>query len=210
MRIIKNYEKFKESLQIDLEVIPFTIKESMGIYYENIFKSIGAEEVDIYDTFTLPKDDFRDKLTLDILSDSPDFINSLSSIGLKKSQVQNTEDFETFVTKPSRFLLIHNIESLDIENPKYILFQSWNDSLEKWEDTKLFKVNGDIKNFYDKLSSRVIEIDDGDNKYIYQTSNKNEWTLLNAEKENKYFKKYLRSDEFEELINNKGLKVNII
>jgi hypothetical protein len=99
---------------------------------------------------------------------------------------------------------------LEIENPKYILFQSWNDSLGKWEDTKLFKVNGEIKNFYDKLSSRVIEIDDGENKYIYQTSNKNEWSLLNGEKENKDFKKYLRSDEFEDLINRKGLKVNII
>lgn len=210
MRYLKKYKTYLESIKIDVAIVNIDINESLGLYYENILKSIGAEEVDVYDTFKLPKDDFADKLNLDLLTNNPEFINSLSSIGLKKSNLQNTEDFETFVNKPSRFMLVYRIESNELENPMYILFQSFNQSLDKWEDLKLFKVNGEIKNFYDKLSSRVIEIEDGDDKYIYNTSNGNEWSLQNTDKENDTFKKYFRKDEFEDLINTKKVKINII
>jgi hypothetical protein len=49
----------------------------------------------IYDTFKLPKEDFKDKLDLDFLEDNVEFINSLSSIALKKSTVSNSDDYET-------------------------------------------------------------------------------------------------------------------
>lgn len=209
MKYIKKYNKYLESIKIDVSIINVDINESLGIYYENILKSIGAEELNIFDTFSLPKDDFSDKLNLDLLTTSPEFINSLSSIGLKKSNVQNSDDYETYLNKPCRFMMIYNIESNELENPSYILFQSYNETLNKWEDVKLFKVTGDIKTFYDKLSSKVIEIDDDGEKYIYHSSNKNEWTLQNKEEGDTY-KKYFRNEDFEKLINDKKVTINII
>lgn len=210
MKYIKYYKKFKESIHVDLSIINVDINESLGVFYENILKSIGAEEQDIFGTFNLPKDDFVDKLNLDLLTNNPEFINSLSSVGLKKSNVFNTQDFETFINKPSRFVLIYRVEANELENPSYIIFQSYNQTIDKWEDTKLYKVTGDIKSFYDKLSSKIIEVEDGDDKYIYNSSNNNEWILQNTEKENDTYKKYFRKDEFENLINDRKVKINII
>jgi hypothetical protein len=70
--------------------------ESLSVWYDSLLSSINAEEVDIYDTFKLPKEDFKDKLDLDFLEDNVEFINSLSSIALKKSTVSNSDDYETF------------------------------------------------------------------------------------------------------------------
>lgn len=209
MKYLKNYNTYQESLKLDVSIINVDINESLGVYYENILKSIGAEEVNIFDVFSLPKDQFVDKLNLDVLTANPEFIHSLSSIGLKKSGLQNTDELETFASKPCRFMLIYRIEANELENPDYIIFQSWNETVDKWDDTKLYKISGDIKNFYDKLSSKVIEIEDGDQKYIYQTSNNNEWNLQNNEESDK-FKKYFRKDEFEKFINDNKFTINII
>jgi hypothetical protein len=210
MNYLKKYTNFLESIKIDLSIITVDINESLGVYYENILKSIGAEETDLFDQFKLPKDDFADKLNLDLLTNNPGFINSLSSVGLKKSTLFNTSDFETFINKPSRFVLIYRVEANELENPNFILFQSYNETLDKWEDTKLFKINGEIKTFYDKLSSRIIELEDGDEKYIYNTSNGNEWNLQNSDRSNDIYKKYFRKDDFEKLINDRKIKINII
>lgn len=210
MNYLKKFINFKESLKIDVSLINVDLNESLGLLYDNILKSINAEEMDIFTTFHLPKEDFSDKLNLDTLHSNTEFINSLSSIGLKNTSPINTEDFETFLSKPCRFLLIYRMEANELENPEYIIFQSWNESIGKWSDSKLFKVRGDIKNFYDKLSSKIIEIEDNGDKFIYGTSNNNEWILQNSEKENEIFKKYFRKDDFEKLINDRKFLINII
>lgn len=208
MKYLKKYKSYLESLVIDVSLVTIDINESLGMFYENVLKSIGAEEINIYDTFNLPEDDFSDKLNLDLLTTNPEFINSLSSIGLKISSLQNTDDLETFVNKPCRFLFIYRIEANELENPNYLIFQSWNETLGKWDDMKTYKVDGDIKNFYDKLSSKVIEILDGEDVYIYQSANKNEWNLQNKNGNDK-FKKYFRKDEFEKFINDNKFTINI-
>lgn len=210
MKYLRTYKSYSESIRIDLGLINIDINESLGMFYENILKSIGAEEIDLFNTFSLPKDDFVDKLNLDVLTTNPEFINSLSSIGLKKSNVNNSEDFETFLNKPCRFMLIYRIESNELENPVYIIFQSWNETIDKWDECKLFKFNGEIKRFYDKLSSKVIEVDDNGTKYIYSTSNGNEWTLQNKDMGNDTFKSYFRTADFEKLIRDKKVVINII
>ena len=210
MKYIKNYIKYKESLQIDLSIVNVDMNESMSIWCDSLLNSVGAEELDIFDTFKLHRDDFSKKLSLDILSDSTEFINSLSSIGLKKSPIELTDDLETYINKSCRFMMIYNIESNELENPNFILFQTYSDSLKKWEDCKLYKINGDIKKFYDKLSSKVIEIDDSGDKYIYNTSNGTEFNLQNIDKENDTYKKYFRKDDLEKLVKNKKVKMNII
>jgi hypothetical protein len=65
---------------------------------------------------------FKDKLDLDFLEDNVEFINSLSSIALK-STVSNSDDYETFLNKPCRFMFIFNIESNELENPAYLIFR---------------------------------------------------------------------------------------
>lgn len=206
---LKSYKQFFDSLQIDLSVELIDINESLGIMYDSILKSIGAEEMDIVETFKLPEN-YIDRLDLEFLHDDVVFINSLASVGLKKSQLQNSEDYETYLTRPCRFMMIYNVESNEIENPVFILIQSWNDSLKKWESLKLYKFNGDVRKFYDKLSSKIIEIELDDEKFIYNSTNKNEWILQNSDKSNKKFKKYLRKEELEELLKDRRIKLRIV
>ena len=160
-----------------------------------------------FKTFSLPKEE---KIDIDFLNDSIEFLNSLASIGLKKSQVQNTDDYETFVDKPCKFMFIYDINSNELENPEYILFQSWNESLKKWSGTKLYKVKDDIKKFFDKLTSRTIEIVDGSDNYIYSTSNGNDWELQNLQKETDTYKRFFRKEELQELLDKGKVKLNII
>lgn len=210
MRKIKTYKQFKESLVIDLNFQNVEdLLESLTIWHDALLNAIRAEEQDIFSTLKL-SDDFIDKLQFDDLQDSVEFINTLSSIALKKSTVQNSDDYQTFLNKPCKFMFLFDINSNELENPNYLLFQVWNDTLDKWEDVRLYKVNDDVKKFYDKLTSRTIEITDADQNYIYQTSNGNEWVLQNVDKENDTFKRSFRKEELQELLRDKKVSVNII
>lgn len=209
MKFLKRYNDYLESLEVDLLLINIDLNESMNLFYENILQSIGAEEVDIFDTFKLSKEDSNYRTDLDVVNSNPNFIYSLSSIGLKNSSLQSTDDLETFVNKPCRFVMIYRIEANELENPDYILFQSWNDTIDKWDDIKTYKITGDIKSFYDKLASKVIEITHDDQNYIYQSSNKNEWILQNLDKANDTFKKYFRKEDFEKFINDNKFRFDI-
>lgn len=211
MKKIKNYKEFKESLVIDLEFQRVEdLLESLTIWHDALLSSIGAEETNIFDTLKLPQDDFTNNLDLDFLSDSIEFINSLSSLALKKSELKNSDDYQTFLNKPCKFMFIYDINSNELENPVYLLMQIWNDTIDKWQDVKIYKVNDDVKKFYDKLTSRTIEIVDGDQNFIYTTSNGNEWVLQNSDKENDIYKKTFRKEELEDLIRDKKIKINVI
>jgi hypothetical protein len=211
MKYLKKYINFKESVLVDLNIQSVAdILESLTIWTDSLLEAIGAEEVDIYDTFKLPIEDYKDKLDLDYLEDNVEFINSLSSIALKKSEVKLSDDYQTFLNKPCRFMFIYDINSNELENASYLIFQSWNDTLNKWEDVKLYKINGNIQKFYDKLISRTIELIDGGENYIYSVSNGNEWVLQNSEKENDIYKKVFRKEELEDLLSKQNIKVNIL
>jgi hypothetical protein len=211
MRKIKTYNQFKESLVIDLGFQNIEdLLESLTIWHDALLSSIGAEELDIFDTFKLPKDDFSRNLDLDFLSDNIEFINSLSSLALKKSSLENSDDYQTFLNKPCRFMFIYDINSNELENPIYLLFQIWNDTSDNWQVVKLYKVNDDAKKFYDKMTSRTIEIVDGDQNYIYETSNGNEWILQNSDKENDVYKKTFRKEELQDFLKDRKVSINII
>ena len=185
--------------------------ESLTIWHDALLSSIAAEEVDIYETFNLPVEEYQDKLDLDFLEDHVEFINSLSSIALKKSPLHHSDDYSTFINKPCKFMFIYGINKNELENPEYLLFQSWQETLEKWDDVKLFKINDDVKKFYDKLSSRTIElIDGGGENYIYVTANGNEWVLQNVEKENDIYKRVFRKEELQDFLAERNIKVNIL
>jgi hypothetical protein len=211
MKYLKKYNQYKESIVIDLNFQNVKdLLESLNIWHDALLTSIDAEELDIFDTFKLPNEDFGDKLDLDFLSDNIEFINSLSSIALKKSELKNSDDFQTFLNKPCKFMFIFDINANELENPAYLLFQTWNETLNKWEDVKLYRVKENVKRFYDKLTSRTIEIVDGDENYIYETSNGSEWNLQNSEKENDIYKKIFRKEELQALLSDRNVKVNVI
>jgi len=211
MKYLKKYKQYKESIVIDLQFQRVEdLLESLNIWHDALLTAIDAEEVDIFDTFKLPTDVFSDKLDLEFLSDNIEFINSLSSISLKKSELKNSDDFQTFLNKPCKFMFIFDINSNELENPVYLLFQTWNESLSKWEDVKSYKVRDNAKKFYDKLTSRTIEITDGDQNYIYTTSNGNEWVLQNSDKENDIYKKIFRKEELQDLLKERNVKINVI
>lgn len=211
MKHLKKYKDYKESLLIDLSFQRVEdLMESLTIWHDALLLAVGAEETNIFDTLKLPEEDFSDNLDLDFLSDSIDFINSLSSLALKKSELQNSDDYQTFLNKPIKFMFIYDINSNQLENPVYLLLQIWNDSLSQWQGVKLYKVKDDVKKFYDKLTSRTIEIIDGDQNYIYLTSNGNEWVMQNREKINDIYKDTFRKEELENLIRAKKIKINVI
>jgi hypothetical protein len=209
MKWIKQFKQFKESLQIDLTFNSIDIMESLNIWQDILLKSISAEPVDIFDTLKL-SNDLKSKLDLDTLSDLVEFLNSLSSIGLKKSPLQNTTDYQTFLNKPCKFMFIYDFNANELENPDYLAFQSWNDTLKKWDETKLFKVKDDVKKFYDKLTSKTIEIVDGSENYIYSTSNGNDWELQNIDKENDVYTRILRKEELQKILDESKITLNII
>jgi hypothetical protein len=206
MKWIKEYKKYLETIKFDLSVVNIDINESLSIWYDSLLKSIGAQELDIYDILKLSKKDKIDNL--EVLIKNNKFINNIANIGMKNSNIENTNDFETFLRNPCRFVFISKIDSSDLETPNYIILQNFINN--KWDSCKIYKVNDNINKFYDKLSSKVIEVEDGDNKYIYNTSNGNEWILQNSDKANNIFKKYLRKDDFEVMIKDNKVKINII
>lgn len=211
MKYLKSYKIYKESILIDLSLSTVgDLLESLTIWHDALLSAVGAEELNIFDTLKLPTDEFRDKLDFEFLQDNVEFINSLSSIAIKKSQLQNSEDYQTFLNKPCKFMFLYDINSNELQNPVYLLFQVWNESIKKWDDVKLYKINDDVKKFYDKLTSRTIEIVDGDQNYIYQTSNGNEWVLQNIDKENDIYKRTFRKEELQEMLSSKNVTVNII
>lgn len=209
MKWIKSYKKYKESLVIDLTFQSVDLMESLNIWHDILLNSINAEEVDIFDTLKLPTE-LKDNLDLDFLFNNVEFINSLSSLALKKSQLEDTETYQTFLNKPCKFMFIFSQEQNELENPLYIIFQIWNESLNRWGDSKLYKVNNDVKRFYDKLSSKTIEIVDGDENYIYTTSNGSDWDLQNSDKANDIYKNNFRKEELQTLLDDRKVKLNII
>lgn len=210
MKWIKRYLSYKESLKmVDVSNLS-DLMESLSIWEDVLLSSVSAEKVDIYQTLKLPIDEFKSSLDMKSLSDNVSFINSLSSLNLKKSQIQNSDDFESFINKPCKFMLIYDSNSNELENPEYILFQTWNDTLKKWSDCDLFKINDKIEKFYNKLSSKTIEIVDGDQKYIYSTSNGNDWELQNLQAQNDIYTRFFTKKDLQDLIEERKLSINII
>lgn len=211
MRYLKRYSSYKESIVVDLAYQHMIeLLESLTIWHDALLSSISAEEVNIFETFHLPIEQFSNNLDLDFLEDNVEFINSLSSIALKKSEVQHSDNYATFLNKPCKFMFIYATNKNELENPDYLLFQSWQETLNKWDDVKCYSVNDNVQKFYDKLSSKTIELIDGDEKYIYSTANGNEWILQNIDKENDVYKKTFRKDEFQEFLSDRNIKVNIL
>ena len=196
---IKKFSKYKESLVIDIK--DGGLNESLGVLIDSILNAIGAESVDP----SILK--LQGNLDLEFLNKDADFINSLSSNDMKKSDMQLSTDYETFLKTPCRFMFIYDKKASELENPYYLLLQVFGEN--KWQTANVYKINDDIKKFYDQLSSRTIEIEDSGEKYIYETGNGNEWTLKSV-KETDIYKRDFDREDLEKVIQDRRAKVRII
>lgn len=187
---IKKFHKFKECL-----------KESLSIWYDSLLNSINAEEVNIN---ILKLEGMN--TDLQNLNENDKFIDLLSKSGLKKSDMEDSTNYETFLSTPCRFMFIYDIKANELETPYYLLLQIYNQSLGQYEDTKCYKINADIKNFYDQLSSKTINVEDDGNNYIYDTSNSNEWTLT-SNNANDIYKNILRKGDLENVVKSRNAKI---
>jgi len=184
MNYIKNFIMFKESLLVS---------------FNYLLNSINAIKINLK---------FLNNFNLDLksLDKNVDFIDILSKNNLKKSDMQLSTDYETFVGK-CRFMFIYDKKATELENPYYLLLQSYGQN--KWQITKIYKINDDIKKFYDQLSSKTIEIEDNGERFIYVTSDSTTWDLKSI-KETDVYKRSFRREDLERVIQDRKAKVKII
>jgi hypothetical protein len=200
-----NYKQFiKREINIDESLITNT---------EELLESIEAEETNLFDTFKLNRNDFDKYFTIQYLFESKDFEEYLKENSYKKTDIESTEDYETFLKNSYdiRFFCIYGINQSTIEKPKWIIIQMKEKDSDEWTPVRCYVVNGDMNRFYDIMTSRTIEIKDGENSWIYWTSNSGEeWVLKNVEDENDEFKEYLTSSEIKDLLKDGEFKFEII
>lgn len=187
------------------------LNESVSTGIAQLLQSVDAKQVDFYYLLGINKDKFNGKSINDIYDDS-DFNKQVYTKKLKKGELVSTLDTENFLKKQYNikyFFLIER-DTPKLDSPKYIILQ-YNKRGGDWSDVFMYKIHGDIRNFFEKLTSKTIEIIDGNKRYVYQTSNSgNNWTLQNIDDENKTFKETIESDELRDILNNKNLNLNVI
>lgn len=173
------------------------IKEN--IEPKSLLKSIGAEQVlmgDIID-FNSEKYNNIDDLVLD-----EEFLKKLDKKGFKKNNVEYSRDCETFLGERSdiKFFLIFKKNESELEpTPEYIVIQSGGNG--RWNKINMYKINENIRNFYDRLSSKTIEIIRNGKNYIYRTSNAgNDWKLQNIQNKNNEFKDIMSDEEIKKTL----------
>jgi hypothetical protein len=178
------------------------IKEN--IEPKSLLKSIRADQVlmgDIID-FNSEKYNNIDDLVLD-----EEFLKKLDKKGFKKNNVEYSRDCETFLGERSdiKFFLIFKKEDSELDpNPEYIVIQSGKNG--RWNKINMYKIKENIRNFYDRLSSKTIEIVKNGKNYIYRTSNAgNDWKLQNIQNKDVDFKDIMSDEEIKTELREPGV-----
>lgn len=216
MKNIKNYNLFIFENSIEMIEIfnDADILESIVTDSDSLLKSIKAEEVDLYQTFELNPDEFETDFDIEFLYDDNDFNKRLDKMNLLKNTLESSEENETFIDKTViiKFFSVYNKNKSELDQPKYIIYQSKQKGKD-WENVKCYAVNDNMKNFYDKLTNKTIEIKKKDKTYVYQTSNSgNDWILQKHEddQENKIFKDNMSNDDIRAILTNDDTSITII
>lgn len=213
---IFNFNQFLFESLIDDIKDKFTqadILESIVTNSETLLKSVNAEEVNLINSFSLDVNHFTEYMTLEQLYENIEFNNALKKMKLRKDdKLESTDESETFIeqTIDIKFFLVHGKNESDLEQPKYILFQSRQKG-KKWTGIKCYIVRDQIRKFYDKLTNKTIEIEKGGKKYIFSTSNAgNNWIIQKNIDTDNTFKDNLSNDEIKEILKDKNIKITII
>jgi len=217
MRKIFNYNLFLFENYIEMEEIfnDADILESIVTDSDALLKTIEAEEVDLYITFNINPDNIKRNINIQELYDNKLFNKQLSNNEYKKNEIESTDESETFIeeTLLIKFFSIYKKSQSEIEQPKFIIYQSKKKKSSNWDDLKIYKVNGNMQKFYNKLTNKSIEINKKDKTYIYSTSNSgNDWQLQKNSKnqDNKTFKDYMSNNDIKAILIDDDVSITII
>lgn len=211
---IKNYNLyiFEEYLNKYKKLL-----ETVSIYPDKLVSDVNTKKVNLYEKpFNFDIEKFDNEYKLEQLRDNPDFNKNLSKNELFISELNNTEDYDTFITDTIKYILIHKrldrtMSKLEkLGEPLYVIFQVKTLDGDWLKDNiETYKINGNFNNFYKKLSSKTIELNRDDKKYIY-FSNGERWVLKNIQNENEDFKEVMSNDDIKNLLKNGDVKISII
>ena len=182
------------------------IKESMTTSVDGLLDSINDKKVDFFDLH-LSSGDYVNK-SLEYLYDDVEFNKQMFKNNLKKGEIESTMDIENFLRKDidMKFFFLYDRDDSILDDPNYLILQYYED---KWHPIEIYSIKGSIKNFYEKLTAKIIELTDNKNTYKYETSNSgNNWLLKNGKKNDK-FKENLETEDIKDLIRS-GVKLQII
>jgi hypothetical protein len=184
------------------------IKEAITTDVENLLNSINDKKVDFY-SIGLSNDDYV-KERIEDLYDDADFNKQLFKKNLKKGEIESTLEIENFLRKDidMKFFFLYDRNDTVINNPEFLILQYYES--DKWKPIEIYKIKGNVKSFYEKLTAKEIKLIKNNTTYIYQTSNSgNNWILKDKDKKTVEFKENLENDEIKELIKS-GAKLKII
>ena len=166
---------------------------------KSLLDSINAKKV-LSEIFNINTDNFKN---IEDLFEDGKFNKELLNKGFKKDNLESTKEYETFLknTLNVKYFLVFKDNQNELEKPKYIFIQIKND--QKWGLIQLYRVNSDMKNFYDMLTNKKIEIKSNGKNYIYITTNGGfDWILQNLQNQDQSFKKIMRNEDINKILQN--------
>ena len=197
MKHIKSYTEFlNEQISAELTV---SVDDML---------SVLKDQIDIFKLFSIGKDQIVENSTIDDLYNNNNFNEILTKKSLKKGKIEDTSFDETLLGKNTsiKFFFIYGKESIQIEEPKFIIVQYIKDN--KRSNIIGYDNVDSANNFYKKLTDATIELTDGKKSYIYKTSNGgNDWELGNVQMEKGDIKGELGKDELSAMIKKLNLKI---
>jgi hypothetical protein len=217
MKKINNYNQYIFEQATEMEEIfnDADILESIVTDSDALLKSIEAEEIDLYTTLKINKDEIKNNITIQELYDNQIFNKQLEKMGYKKNELESTDESETFIdeTVQIKFFSIYKLNQTELDQPKFIVYQSKNTKDANWNQIKAYSVNGDMQKFYTKLTNKTVEIKKGDKTYVYVTSNSgNDWQLQKHQdnQDNSIFKDMMSNDDIKAILVDDDISITII
>jgi hypothetical protein len=187
-----------------------TVKD-IKIGIDELLDVINNNQLDLIKTFNLDGKNVTEKDNISKLYSDSQFNKNLDKKKLKKGKLQDTKDSETLLDDNYvlRFFFVYDKDSIELEEPKYILVQYYNKSSNEVSEILLFDNDESINKFYEMLTDKTIEIQRGKKEYVYQTNNSgNNWELKNPNQVKGKFKDELDADQVDDLLKDKKIKLN--
>lgn len=175
-----------------------------------ILAPFKENEVSIYRTFNMDKDQFSKKDNIENLYNDVDFNDKLKKKNLKKGKLQDTKYNEVLLENKYtlRFFFVYDKNKIEIEEPEYVMLQYYNKKNGKQSTIKCYKNDNNVQGFYKDLTDATIEIEKGKDNFIYQTSNSgNNWELKNIDNVQGKFKDELDNKEIRKVVKDKNVRV---
>lgn len=182
-----------------------TEKKNLGIKFgiKEILALFKDKKVDFYRLFNINKDIININDNISNLYDNNDFTEAVDEMDLRKDVMQSSQDSETLLYKKYilKFFFLLDKDAVQIEEPKYIFFQYFNNDTDKVSDIVCVEHEGNINDFYSKLTDSSIEIKKGDKTFVYTSSNAgNNWTLANPSQATDDFKEEMDKTEIKKKV----------